>query len=167
MQARPSIESGNIQEILDASLLSEPCNTEIMLKMANLGLRCVVKTPKQRPTMKQVWQELEDALYAADNFIHKRDFTSRDSRRSIAGSRQSIDQQGSHRSMDNYNDYSQSFVSVDGVGFQRFRIEMDSQSFQTTSFRYFETPSLSIEVDKNNLRGILEEDFSWDRSKWN
>ncbi|GLT74148.1 hypothetical protein SLA2020_459620 [Shorea laevis] len=51
--ARPSIERGNIEEILDANLLSEPCNTKMMLKMGQLGLRCVVKNPKDRPTMTQ------------------------------------------------------------------------------------------------------------------
>ncbi|KAK6922545.1 hypothetical protein RJ641_010849 [Dillenia turbinata] len=31
----------------------EPCNMEMMLKMAKLGLRCAVKVPKQRPKMAQ------------------------------------------------------------------------------------------------------------------
>ncbi|KAM3709886.1 hypothetical protein ACJW31_02G208300 [Castanea mollissima] len=59
--ARPSLEKGSVEEILDVNLLSEPCNMEIMLKMAQLGLRCSVKVPEQRPTMNQVWQELEEA----------------------------------------------------------------------------------------------------------
>ena len=63
MQARLSIERGSIEEILDTSLLSEPCNMEMMLKMGELGLRCVMKLPKDRPTMTQVWQELEDTLH--------------------------------------------------------------------------------------------------------
>ncbi|XP_031266991.1 receptor-like protein kinase THESEUS 1 [Pistacia vera] len=148
--ARPSIERGNIEEILDANLLTAPCNKEIMQKMGELGLRCVVKMPKDRPTMTQVWQELEEALHSGENFNHKRrsTSTSNESRRSSIGrSRRSID-----------NDHSQSFVSIDGVGFQRFRIEMDSQSFQSTSLRRFEMDSISIDVDKNNLRGIREED---------
>ncbi|KAJ0096954.1 hypothetical protein Patl1_29171 [Pistacia atlantica] len=148
--ARPSIERGNIEEILDANLLTAPCNKEIMQKMGELGLRCVVKMPKDRPTMTQVWQELEEALHSGENFNHKRrsTSTSNESRRSSIGrSRRSID-----------NDHSQSFVSIDGVGFQRFRIEMDSQSFQSTSLRRFEMDSISIDVDKSNLRGIREED---------
>ncbi|KAL9464717.1 hypothetical protein AB3S75_002344 [Citrus x aurantiifolia] len=145
--ARPSIESGNIEEILDANLLTEPCNKEIMLKMGQLGLRCVVKSPKERPTMTQVWQELEEALHSSDNFSNIMPLTSKESRRSTGGSRRfSIDR-----------DYSQSFVSIDGVGFQRFRIEMDSQSFQSSSLRAFATDRVSIDVDKENLRGIREE----------
>lgn len=147
MQARPSIESGNIEEILDANLLTEPCNKEIMLKMGQLGLRCVVKSPKERPTMTQVWQELEEALHSSDHFSNIMPLTSKESRRSTGGSRRfSIDR-----------DYSQSFVSIDGVGFQRFRIEMDSQSFQSSSLRAFATDRVSIDVDKENLRGIREE----------
>ncbi|PPR84275.1 hypothetical protein GOBAR_AA36438 [Gossypium barbadense] len=53
--ARPSIERGNIEEILDTTLLSKPCNMEMMLKMGELGLRCVAKTPKDRPTMTQAY----------------------------------------------------------------------------------------------------------------
>lgn len=33
MQARPSIEKGIIEEILDANLLIEGCNMDVMLKM--------------------------------------------------------------------------------------------------------------------------------------
>ncbi|KAK2656924.1 hypothetical protein Ddye_009976 [Dipteronia dyeriana] len=142
--SRRSIESGNIEEILDTNLLTEPCNMEVMLKMGQLGLRCVVKTPKDRPTMTQVWQQLEEAVSEADNFIGR-------------GSR--IERETLRSSLD--RDYSsQSFVSIDGVGFQRFRIEMDSsQSFQSSSLRRFEIDSIiGIDVDdKNNLRGIREE----------
>ncbi|TXG59856.1 hypothetical protein EZV62_014429 [Acer yangbiense] len=143
--SRPSIESGNIEEILDTNLLTKPCNMEVMLKMGQLGLRCVVKTPKDRPTMTQVWQQLEEAVSEADNFIGRSSQIERGTRRSSVLDR----------------DYSsQSFVSIDGVGFQRFRIEMDSsQSFQSSSLRRFEIDSIiSIDVDdKNNLRGIREE----------
>ncbi|KAG2408832.1 LRR receptor-like serine/threonine-protein [Vigna angularis] len=53
--ARPSIEKGSVEEIIDANLLcqSEPCNMEVMLKMGKLALRCVVEEPKHRPTMTQ------------------------------------------------------------------------------------------------------------------
>lgn len=152
MQARPGLERGDVEEILDANLLTELCNKEMMLKMGRLGLRCVVKHPKDRPTMTQVWQELEEALYPVDSFIHKEPW--RTSITSPTSSHQSIDH-GPGRSTD--SDYSQSFVSIDGVGFQRFRVEMDCLSFQSTSLRCFETSSVSIDIDKNNLRGIREE----------
>ncbi|KAF3440350.1 hypothetical protein FNV43_RR18634 [Rhamnella rubrinervis] len=143
--ARPSLERGRVEEILDANLLSEPCNMEMMLKMGQLGLKCVVKIPKQRPTMTQVWQELEAALYSAENFINK--YPSWDSRTSNAATRRaSVD-----------CDCSQSFVSINGIGFQRFHVDMDSMSFQSTSLRCLENNSISIEIDKNNLRGICEE----------
>ncbi|XP_022741818.1 probable serine/threonine-protein kinase PBL9 [Durio zibethinus] len=152
--ARPSIERGSIDEILDTSLLSEPdCNMEIMLKMGELGLRCVVKMPKDRPTMTQVWQELEDTFYSVDNFMNKQ--PSRGSRRTI-GKFPPLSEQGHRRSLD--QDYSQSFVSVDGVGFQKFLVEMDSVSLQSTSLRCFEINTInSVDVDKKNLGGTSEE----------
>ncbi|KAK9062049.1 hypothetical protein SSX86_019233 [Deinandra increscens subsp. villosa] len=67
--ARPHLERGSVEEILDANLLLEPCNMEIMLKMGILGLRCVVKEPKQRPTMTQVYKELEAALWSANSTV--------------------------------------------------------------------------------------------------
>ncbi|KAL5706394.1 hypothetical protein ACHQM5_024568 [Ranunculus cassubicifolius] len=131
--ARPSLELGNVEDIVDVNLLSEPCNMEMMLKMGQLGLQCVVKVPKERPTITQVWKELEEALYSTDNLMNKQ--ASRSSRRS-----------------------SQSFVSIDGVGLQRFHIEMDeSLSFQSTSLRCFENNSISIDIDNNILKGITEE----------
>ncbi|XP_052195743.1 probable serine/threonine-protein kinase PBL10 isoform X2 [Diospyros lotus] len=150
--ARPSLERGVVQEILDANLLLEPCNMEMMLKMGQLALRCVMKVPKQRPTMTQVWQELEAALHAADNFINKQ--PSRGPCRSISASGRSRGQ-SSCRSMD--YEYSQSFVSIDGVGLQRFHVDIDSLSFQSASLRCLETSSVSIEFDTNNLGGISEE----------
>lgn len=155
MKARPSIESGNIEQILDAHLLTAPCNKEIMVKMGELGLRCVVKSPKDRPTMTQVWQELEEVLYSVDNFDHKRSLMSKESQRSSIGRSRESMEQGAQRSID--NDHSQSFVSIDGVGFQRFRIDMDNQSFQSLSLRKFEIDSISFDSDKNNLREIKEE----------
>lgn len=155
MKARPSIESGNIEQILDAHLLTAPCNKEIMVKMGELGLRCVVKSPKDRPTMTQVWQELEEVLYSVDNFDHKRSLMSKESQRSSIGRSRGSMEQGARRSID--NDHSQSFVSTDGVRFQRFRIDMDSQSFQSSSLRKFEIDSISFDSDKNNLREIKEE----------
>ncbi|EXC35298.1 Receptor-like protein kinase THESEUS 1 [Morus notabilis] len=137
--ARPSLEKGKVEDILDVNLLSEPCNMNMMLKMGQLGLRCVVNTPKQRPTMTQVWQELQEALYLADNFINKQP---------------SWD---SHKSMD--YEYSQSsFVSINGIGFQRFHVEMESHSFQSTVLRCLENNSINyVDIEKSSSKGIHEE----------
>ncbi|PSS00448.1 Receptor-like protein kinase THESEUS [Actinidia chinensis var. chinensis] len=144
--ARPSLEQGNVEEILDANLLLDPdCNLEMMLKMGQLGLRCVAKVPKQRPTMTHVWQELESSLYSTDNSIYKE--PSNGPGISIRTSRRSTD-----------HDYSQSFVSEDSVRLQRFHVEMDGLSFQSTSLRCFEASSvMSIDIDKKNQTGISEE----------
>ncbi|CAL5369047.1 unnamed protein product [Camellia sinensis] len=153
--ARPSLEQGNVENIIDANLLSENCNMRMMVKMGQLGLRCVVKVPKDRPTMTQVWQELEAALHSSDNFIPKHP-----SKGPTFPSR-SIGHGMSRRSMD-INDCSQSFVSIDGVGLQRFHVDMDSISLHSASLRCFETSSISIDIDNNILRGICEETTSDD-----
>ncbi|KAL9663867.1 hypothetical protein QQ045_019260 [Rhodiola kirilowii] len=154
--ARDSLERGCVEEIIDPNLLLERCNMETMLKMGQLGLRCVVKVPKQRPTMTQVWKELEEALYLADN-IHKHPFKSY-RRSSIGTSLKSADHGGSRKSTDQ-NEYSQSSFSIDGVGLQRFHVDMDSLSFQSTHLRWLETSNsvVSIDADRNNLRDICEE----------
>ncbi|CAL5324233.1 unnamed protein product [Camellia sinensis] len=153
--ARPSLEQGNVENIIDANLLSENCNMRMMVKMGQLGLRCVVKVPKDRPTMTQVWQELEAALHSSDNFIPKHP-----SKGPTFPSR-SIGHGTSRQSMD-INDCSQSFVSIDGVGLQRFHVDMDSISLHSASLRCFETSSISIDIDNNILRGICEETTSDD-----
>ncbi|KAK3037135.1 hypothetical protein RJ639_031022 [Escallonia herrerae] len=150
--ARPSLERSSVEDILDANLLLEPCNMEMMLKMGQLGLRCVVKVPKQRPTMTQVWQELEASLYSAESFINKQ--PSRGSRRHTGNSHAYTDHGGRHTTD---NDHSHSFISVDGVGLQRFHVEMDSMSFQSTSMRCLEADTISLDIDKYNLKGIREE----------
>lgn len=139
MQARPSLEKGKVEDILDVNLLSEPCNMKMMLKMGQLGLRCVVNTPKQRPTMTQVWQELQEALYLADNFINKQPSWN------------------SHKSMD--YEYSQSsFVSINGIGFQRFHVEMESHSFESRVLRCLENNSINhVDIEKSSSKGIHEE----------
>ncbi|KAL5557518.1 hypothetical protein UlMin_039754 [Ulmus minor] len=134
--ARPCLERGNVEDILDVNLLSETCNMKMMLKMGQLGLRCVVQTPNQRPTMTQVWQELEEALYSTENYMNKQP----------SSLTRSVDY-----------DYSHSFVSINGVGFQRFHVEMESLSFQSTNLRCLENNSISIDVDEINLTGIYEE----------
>ncbi|EYU34933.1 hypothetical protein MIMGU_mgv1a025713mg [Erythranthe guttata] len=67
--ASPSIEKGRVEDIIDTNLLVQGCNMEIMLKIGQLALRCVVKEPKERPTMTQVWEELEQALESADGLL--------------------------------------------------------------------------------------------------
>ncbi|XP_022751503.1 uncharacterized protein LOC111300127 [Durio zibethinus] len=144
MQARPSIKRGSIEEILDTNLLYEPCNMQMMVRMGKHGLRCVVKMPKDRPTMTEVWQELEDTLYSVGNFLN---------RQPLRSSRRTNDK-FPRRSLD--QDYCQSF-SLDDVGFQKFRVEMDSVSFQSISLRCFEINSNIVDVDKKNLSGVSEE----------
>lgn len=114
---------------------------EIMLKMAQLGLRCSVKVPKQRPTMNQVWQELEEALHSVDNFISKQPSSAALISSGSSAPCESMDK-----------DYSQSFVSLNGVGFQRYHVEMESYSFRSTSVRCLEENSISVEFDKKNLK---------------
>lgn len=155
MQARPSLEQGSVVEVLDANLLSQPCNMEMMLKMGRLGLRCVMEVPKQRPTMTQVWRELEEALYSAENFINKQPPRAPGTSSSGASSR-SIEQ-GPHGPHTMDCDFSQSSVSVNGVGFQRFHVEMDSLSFQSASLRCLEDNSFSVDFDRSSLNGIRED----------
>ncbi|KAM5546878.1 putative serine/threonine-protein kinase PBL11 [Rosa sericea] len=147
--ARPSLERGRVEEILDANLLSEPCNTEVMLKMGKLGLRCVVKIPKNRPTMSQVCRELEEALYSADNKQQLRE-----SRRSNGAPRRPTDL-GFRGSID--YDQSLNSVSLDGIGFQKFHVDLDSMSFQSTSLRCLENNSIEIDIDRDDLKDIREE----------
>lgn len=40
MQARPCIERGEVEEILDADLAMEGCNMKVMLKMGELSKMC-------------------------------------------------------------------------------------------------------------------------------
>ncbi|KAH6828811.1 hypothetical protein C2S53_012948 [Perilla frutescens var. hirtella] len=124
--ARVSIEQGNIGDILDANLLVEGCNMEMMLKMGELALRCVVKVPKQRPTMAQVWQELEAVFEPLDCSSSEHPPPDDDQWKS----------RRSHRS--------HSVVSVDGIGLERFHVDIDSVSFQSASLRCLET---SINMD--------------------
>ncbi|KAK1410495.1 hypothetical protein QVD17_37032 [Tagetes erecta] len=145
--ARPHLEGGNVEEILDANLLLEPCNMDMMLKMGLLGLRCVVKEPKQRPSMTQVYKELEAALWSA-NSSTDRQLPPRPLPVSIAG--RSSDGPKS-RVMDH-----DSSVSLDGIGLQRFRISMESLSFQSVNLRCLESDSLIFNVDDDG-RAVDEE----------
>ncbi|XP_050381285.1 probable serine/threonine-protein kinase PBL11 [Argentina anserina] len=142
--ARPSLERGRVEEILDANLLSEPCDTEMMLKMARLGLRCVVKVPKNRPTMSQVCRQLEEALSCADSKQQLRESGRSNRRATDLGFRRSMDY-----------DQSLNSVSLDGIGFQKFHVDLDSISFQSTSLRCLENNSIEIDID--DLRDKREE----------
>lgn len=62
MQGRPSLEQGSIDEIIDSNLFME-----MVLKMGQLGLKCVVKFPKREAYHAQVWQEPKAALFSAEN----------------------------------------------------------------------------------------------------
>lgn len=141
MQARPSIEKGSVEEIIDANLLcqSEPCNMEVMLKMGQLALRCVVEEPKHRPTMTQVCQELERALSSSDSF--------NSNKQSSKGFFTPIGLSQQSPKSESY-DCSQSFVSIDGVGLQKFHVDMDSFSFKSTNLRCLENNSISIDMNR-------------------
>ncbi|KAK1354575.1 hypothetical protein POM88_047831 [Heracleum sosnowskyi] len=133
---RPSLEKGSVEDILDANLLLEPCNIEVMLKMGQLGLRCVVKVPKQRPTMTQVGQELEAALHVADTYIPKHPIKCR-----LMGV--------SHGSMVEHDDFES------GVEFQRFHVDMDTD--HSANLRCLVSSAVSIEIDKVISRGIRQQ----------
>ncbi|KAG0462217.1 hypothetical protein HPP92_020693 [Vanilla planifolia] len=60
--AKPSVEKGFLEDIVDPSLLLEACDMKVMLKIAQLGLRCTTWEPNERPTMRQVVRELEESL---------------------------------------------------------------------------------------------------------
>ncbi|KAG4939135.1 hypothetical protein AAZX31_16G109400 [Glycine max] len=145
--ARPSLEKGSVEEIIDANLLcqSEPCNMEVMLKMGQLGLRCVVEEPKHRPTMTQVCQELEQALHSADDSFNNKQSPKRF--HTPIGSSQQSTKSETQRSVESY-DCSQSFVSIDSVGLQKFHVDMDSFSFKSTDLRCLENNSISIDMDR-------------------
>lgn len=129
---------------MDANLLVQGCNIEMMLKMGQLALRCVVKVPKERPTMTQVWQELEAALKSFDDLLPKHPLAD-DSPTSISTTKQSTSRR-IHRWSSNNHDYSDSNVSVDGIGLERFHVDIDSLSFQSASLRCLET-SISMDQD--------------------
>ncbi|CAL1361110.1 unnamed protein product [Linum trigynum] len=139
--ARPYLEKGHVEDILDANLLIQPCNMEMMLKMGQLGLRCVVKTPKNRPTMAEVCYELQEGLFLT-------------TRVAPGGSLRC-----STRSIEKLGESSQSIVTNGdhGVSLEKFKVDdMESDSFEATSFRFFEATSVDIDLIKDNLYGIVE-----------
>ncbi|XP_073111335.1 probable serine/threonine-protein kinase PBL25 [Elaeis guineensis] len=122
--ARPSIERGNVQEIIDTNLLLEACSMEMMLKMGQLGLRCVIDEPKDRPTMSQVVRELEEALGSTSLAQNQ---PSGGPSRSIASGE------------------SNSF-SIDGVRLQRFHLETDDLTIHSASMRCLDINSISLDA---------------------
>ncbi|KAF3665402.1 putative protein IQ-DOMAIN 1-like [Capsicum annuum] len=150
--ARPSLERGSIDEIIDANLLMEECNMEMMLKMGQLGLKCVAKVPKERPTMTKVWQELEAALFSAENIIHKQ--PSNGSLKLVSLSNQSVER-GCH--LMKQLDYSQSSVSIDGIRLQKFYMDIDGLSFGSAKLRCLDTCTTGFEDDSYDLTGTSEE----------
>ncbi|ONK72680.1 uncharacterized protein A4U43_C04F21970 [Asparagus officinalis] len=115
--ARPSLDKGTVEEIIDADLLLEACNMEMMLKMGQLALKCVVNKPKNRPTMNQVAKELEEDFkrYAAPAISKQ---ISNVHCKSIA------------------RQESASSISIDNVGLERFNIEEeDDISIRSVSMR--------------------------------
>lgn len=137
LQARPSLEKGRVEEILDADLLTEPCNLEVMLKMGQLGLKCTSQQPKYRPTMAQVWQELEEALHGADNFSKRKQLLKQ-------------------KSME--FEYSESLVSIEGIRFEKFCVGMDSFAFESASLKCLEINSVSINVDHSIEQQLSADD---------
>lgn len=136
-QARDSIENNRIEDIVDANLLVQGCNMGLMLKIGQLALRCVVKEPKERPTMNQVWRELEAALRSVDEPLAEED-------RPMLAREESIVSRRIDRSLTSGDDYCHSIVSVDGIGLERFYVDVDGVSFQSASLR-----CLSISVDED------------------
>ena len=63
-QARPSLVQGDLESILDPFLMIHTYNRDMMLFMAQLGMRCVERSPKDRPIMRQICEELEFHLYS-------------------------------------------------------------------------------------------------------
>ena len=136
-QARPSLERGIVEDIIDANLLLEACNMEMMLRMGQLALRCVVKKPKNRPTMSQVAQELEEALKSCIVPVHRK---SNDQEESVS-------------------------FSINGVGLEGFHMEEDDFSIQSVAMRCLDVSGIDVNhsVDVGNvgqLVGITEIDES-------
>lgn len=127
---------------------------EMMLKMGQLGLKCVVKDPKQRPTMTLVWQELESALSLIDNVIHKqpsnhlwRSASSRSSQLTEIWNQDSTTLVSSQNS-----------ISIDAIQLQKFYIAMDNLSFPSENLRWLDNNSADVDgYDSQNLKAAIKE----------
>ncbi|XP_039143153.1 receptor-like protein kinase ANXUR2 isoform X2 [Dioscorea cayenensis subsp. rotundata] len=122
--ARASLEKGNVADIIDANLLTEPCNMDMMLKMGQLGLKCVIKSPKNRPTMIEVVRELEEALEATKSYECKQE-----------------PRVSSHESIE--KDEGLSF-SINGIGLEKFQVENDGLSINSASMQCFDVNSIIL-----------------------
>ncbi|GKC88674.1 hypothetical protein Tco_1149323, partial [Tanacetum coccineum] len=73
--ARPHLERGSVEELIDTNLLLEPCNMDVMLKMGLLGLRCAVIEPKQRfhdtSSRRLVYQGVDTSDGAYDQLLYQ------------------------------------------------------------------------------------------------
>ncbi|KAH0456097.1 hypothetical protein IEQ34_014004 [Dendrobium chrysotoxum] len=125
--AKASIERGRLEEILDASLQLGPCNMKMILKMAQLGIKCTAWQPKDRPTMRQVVIELEAQIRAISSMQTSSD----------AEELQSI--------------------SINNVQLQRFSVgSYDDLSIRSTSLRSLDVNGNSSS-ERSKLSGISEE----------
>ncbi|XP_020581723.1 probable serine/threonine-protein kinase PBL1 [Phalaenopsis equestris] len=125
--AKPSIERGMVEDILDMRLQLEACNKEVMLKMAQLGIRCTAWEPKNRPIMSQVVKELEEALRRATNGVQ----------------------------LSSFSEESKSF-SINSVQLQRFYIDsFENLSIQSTSFRCLDANKLSDNIEEFDGRKLV------------
>lgn len=142
-----------MEEILDANLIMddmEDCNMGIMLKMGQIGLRCVVGEPKKRPTMTQVWEELEAALQSVDNTFFLPRQSSLNSQTFLKGMSFSFSfSQTSYEDNSSLNYIHSSHGSISS-DLQKFYIDMDSLSFRSSSLRCLETDSVSIDNEEES-----------------
>eukprot|EP01018_Ginkgo_biloba_P013365 Gb_20176 [translate_table: standard] len=141
--ARPSLEQGNLEDILDVSLLTQPYNHEILLEMGQLGLRCVRRSPKERPTMRQVCEELECALGKIQILFQIQPSNSFNKEEKSSKSGKEEDRE--------------SFVSMENAGLQKFHVELEYVSFDSINMRCLECNSISKDTDNSSLGGIWEE----------
>ncbi|XP_057863420.1 putative serine/threonine-protein kinase [Cryptomeria japonica] len=135
--ARPSLEQGNLENILDSSLLRQTYNRDMMLFMGQLGLRCVERSPKDRPTMRQICEELEFHLYS----------------QILEPSRSLVNRQGENSINENEDS-----ISLENIGLQKFEVEMENVSFDGTNMRSLECHSFRIYLSLNNSEQVNEVD---------
>ena len=122
------MEGGTVEDIIDANLLLEACNMEMMLRMGRLALRCVVEKPKNRPTMSQVAQELK-ALKSCTFPV----------RRKSTGQEESMS------------------FSINGVGLEGFHMEEDDFSIQSVAMRCLDVGEIdgNQSVDVGNVGELV------------
>ncbi|OAY84546.1 Receptor-like protein kinase ANXUR2 [Ananas comosus] len=126
--ARPSLQKGTVEEILDANLLLdlEPCNMEMMLKIGQLGLKCVAKEPRDRPTMSQVVRELEEGMQLSASWR-------------LVG-------EGEWQS-----------CSFNAVCLERYHLDIDELLIHSPRMRCLDVNSYSVDIEKLRMVQISEE----------